>query len=788
MPTNAEFIAAANATTKSINTLIRLRYACTAKNPAKAKLELDAAVANFKVMSTAVAALTSTPAPVPVPPPPGPVPLPGSGVEFFGTVQIGGGGFVTGGARSLDWEMCGTDTATSFIRRPREDWRVTMLEHSIPDMPTGPSAEYTDGAGSYAQAVGPGGVAYTTLRGYLIRSDDAFQSRARIVFGPKRMFENRGAQRLWNTKMCLDPNNPDVLLIGCSGGGDLGGAYYSKDGGRTPLVRIAGIPDPIDHDGNPAPILTATNGKTFALAILGSGIWLSNRAEGPYALSAGSSAKCQDMHFDAFDRLVVVDLPGLFGAGSRTPIHFYAGGAWTSPDIGAALDIKSVAVDPRNRDHIVAVNPNGGIIRTIQDSTGAWKWAEAESNIWPSKQPYHCPRRPWQDSTGGAHQGIYPSRIMFDPIIPNRVNMYHGTGTLYFEPPATWGGVELFDTTPGIEQVVCNGGLSVPGGDFFLCGWDKGFFKINDFLKPADQHYPEGIGFTHCWDINRSPSGRTVVALCDSAQAAGYQTSFSIDRGRFQQCKFQHPDEYKLGGSIAAFGERSFLWVPGNNGRAVYTNDAGETPWKYLDLGVPMPTSGESGWSFAMYFNRAGCLASNETPGRGWVVNYGPPGFEHLAGIWQTDNGPAGPWRKVCGEMPLQHWMYYHHMQFEEVPGHADFLLMSGGGAPDHNEPLMASRDGGKTWASLVDGVIGVVDFDFGYSGAAYPITRFLSLFNGKQGLYEIADLSKPVVKLIAEHPAGQVTDAFRTVVGDINLRRWAYGTGGSGWRFSETR
>lgn len=716
------------------------------------------------------------------------------GEDVFMNVEIRGGGFVSAGTKSRtgNWEMCGTDTATSFVRRPGENWRSAVLAHTKPDMSGKPGKpEFTDGSGSYTQAISSNGVAYTTLHGYLIRSDDAFNSRARIILGPKCMYENRGAQRLWNAKMAIDQANPDVFVIGCSGAGELGGAYCSLDGGRTPPKRIAGIPDPLDHDKIKAPILVAVdpnNGQRWALAIFGSGIFLSNSgAGGPYALSNGSMTNCQDMHFDNFGRLWTVSLPKADYSGSRTPLRYLENDRWSIAPIVQDADLKSVAVDPRNKLHIVALNPNGGVMRTIKGLDGKWVWAEFESNIYPTPTPYNCPERPWQDSKGKAHAGFYPSRILFDPVTPNRCIVYHGTGTLYFDLPAKWGGLEFWDTTVGIEQVVCNGGLSVPGGDHWLFGWDKGAWRMNDFTVPADRHFPEDINFTHCWSMDYSPSKRTVVMLNNSAQS-GYNSAYSVDKGPFVQFKHQHPDPWKLGGCIAAFDDQTFLWVPSNNGKAVYTEDRGETPWKSIDLGVPTPgPSQESGWSFAMYFNKRCVEASKVVPGRGWLVNYGPPGNEHLQGIWRTDNGPKGPWKNVHpGKIGGHHWMLFHHMQMKEVPSHANFLLMCGG--PDHNEPLMASRDGGESWKELARGMEGVVDFSFGkpLAGAKYPVLRFIGTVKGRYGIWEATDLDKPVLKFITAHPAGMVTDMNRTISGDMNVYgKWAYGFGGSGWRGS---
>ena len=719
------------------------------------------------------------------------------GADVFMNVEIRGGGFVSAGTKSRtgNWEMCGTDTATSFVRGPREDWRSALLAHTKPDMTGKPSkSEFTDGAGSYTQAIASNGVAYSTLQGYLIRSDNAFRSPARIIFGPKRMHENRGAQRLWNSKMAIDQVNPDIFVIGCRGAGELGGAYYSLDGGRTPPKRIAGIPDPLDHDKVEAPILVAVDpndGQRWALAILGNGIFVSNAgAAGPYVLSAGSMTTCQDLHYDTFGRLWAVSLPNADQSASRTPLRVLENGRWSVAPIVQDADLKSVAVDPRNRHHIVAMNPNGGVMRTIKGIDGKWVWAEYESNIYPTPTPYHSPKRPWQDSKGKAHPGFYPSRILFDPVTPNRCHVYHGTGTLYFDLPAKWGGLEFWDTTAGIEQVVCNGGLSYEGGDHWLFGWDKGAWRMNDFTVPADRHFPEDVNFTHCWSMDHSPSKRTVVML-NNAPQSGHKSAYSVNKGPFVQFKHQHPDPWKFGGCIAAFDDRTFLWVPFNNGRAVYTDDRGETPWKYVDLGVPMDTAGiDSGWSFAMYFKKECVVASKETPGRGWLVNYGPRGFEHLRGVWQTETGPGGPWRRVLeGGIPGWQWVLYHHMVMKEVPGHADFLLMSGGPAPDHDEPLLASRDGGKTWKPLVKGPRGVGDFSFGKAkaGAKYPVVRFIGRVGDvMSGVFEIEDLDAPVLKFITDSPAGMVTDSNRCISGDMNVHgKWAYGYGGSGWRGS---
>ena len=717
--------------------------------------------------------------------------------DIFINIPIGGGGFVSAGteSRSGNWEICGTDTATSFIRRPGEDWRSCLLEQSIPDMTKHPTVpDTTDGSGSYGQDIADDGTAYTTLRGYLIRSGDAFTGQSRVIFGPKRMRENLGPQRLWNTKLAIDQNNPNRIVIGCMGGGSLGGAYYCLDTSaqRPVFTRITGVPEPINNADHPAPILVATDpnqSEHWALAVLGSGIYLSTSGPGgPYSLSTGSPTTCQDLSYDNHGRLWVVRSAGTVAE----PIYHYKNGNWMAAVFPYPADVKTVAIDPLVEDHVIALGPNMEVYRTTKNALNHWAWNSFENNIYPTQQPYQCPRRLWQDTSGSHHEGIFPSRAVFDRAIPNRVNVYHGTGTLYFKPPPTYGGVAYWDTTPGIEQLVANAGFSYAGGDHWLFGWDKGAWKFNDFSKPAARHYPENVGFTHCWDMDVSPSKRVVVMLCNSDQAAGHQTSYSLDKGPFQQFPHQLPQDRK-GGCIAAFSDDAFLWVPSRNGQAHYTLDRGKTPWVPLQLGAPMPADGqESGWSTDIYFKKICVVGSKETPGRGWLVNYGPNGRADLGGIWRTDAGPDRGWsRIVAGEIRGFHWLFYHHMTMKEVPGHANFLLISGGPAPDHDEPLLGSRDGGLTWAPIGAGVSGVSDFSFGkpLPGASYPVVRFFGRVHGKTGVYEVTDLDRPKVTLIVEHPAGMVTDSVRAISGDMNVYgKWAYGFGGSGWRGSIKR
>ncbi len=724
-------------------------------------------------------------APAPTPPPP--APLPTSTTDRFGVVPFGGGGFVVAGKRRGRVEIGGTDTAQSQLRAaPDQDWAGLLTEANIPDMSqlTTPPG-LSDGIGSYTQDVTESGVAYTTLHGYLIRSDDLFKSRARVVFGPKRMLENTGPQRLWNSKMDLDEANPNIMVIGCAGKGEYGGAYSCVDG--KIFERIAGLPDPEDYNGYPAPILVSkdpTNPKNWALAIHGHGIYLSTTgANGQYLLSQGSSKLCHHLHYDAFGRLWTVD----YGWDSATAIKTYENGLWRAAPLVAPRGYQCVAVNPRNRDHVVALGPNMEVYRTVKGTDGKWTWQDFENAIWPSAQPYHCPRRLWQDSKGGRHTGLYPSQILFDPLIANRCHVYHGTGTLYFDPPTAWGGIEFFDTTPRIEQICSNGGLSIPGGKHWLHGWDKGFQDFTDFLKPCDRTYPEDIGFTHCWSMDYSPSRRLTVALCNSE--GEHFSSYSLDGGRFVQFKHQIPEPWAFGGSISAVNDTTVIWVPHNNGRAYYTTDLGDNPWKPIDLGVPMPAQGqESGWSYAKYFLKRSVIASKETPGRVWMANYGPTLHPHLAGIWMQDNFPNGKWEQVHkGRLPEWIWLLFHNFKFKEVPGHANFLLAAGGHG--HDEPLLGSRDGGRTWKPIGSGVAGVLDFDFGAparAGAKYPCVRFYGNVNGRPGVYEIDDLDTPVFKFITTYVDGMVTDSVRTISGDMNVhRKWSYGFGGSGARYS---
>jgi len=80
--------------------------------------------------------------------------------------------------------------------------------------------------------------------------------------------------------------------------------------------------------------------------------------------------------------------------------------------------------------------------------------------------------------------------------------------------------------------------------------------------------------------------------------------------------------------------------------------------------------------------------------------------------------------RRLCPGLPVD---LITHMVIDRGSGHADVLLMCG--SPDHDEPLMITRDGCKTLgAAQARYIAGVVDFSFGVPLAVpkWPVLRFV--------------------------------------------------------------
>ncbi|WP_294196514.1 hypothetical protein [uncultured Sphingomonas sp.] len=704
--------------------------------------------------------------------------------------QVGpyGGGFVTSFSITDDAKVMvhGTDVGGGYVWGENDKlWRHVVTYESYPDLDAlkDPNS-YADSDGCYAIDIAPtnGQIGYCVFRGRLFKTTDQFKSVQLVPGGYFGSRSNTGGQRLWNDKLKIDPVDPKTFMVGSEGQG----VYYSIDGGAT-LVRVAGIPAVTLTDSNyPLPITVAVdrtsdtvNGRKqhWVMWVPGSGLWeTTSGPEGTWTKSVGSPAIniAYQMSIDHAGNILI--------AGGPNGIYQRTNGTWTKV---SAFGAAASAVLKNNQQ--VSMGFNGDMNFTTAALPNAWT-----SDRWYPHYPlrggiqYKADKVRWLNS--GQSQ-LFPSKLMPDPITPNKVWLVHGTGIAWSYGPNGTDPIIWNDVSIGNGMLVTNRTIMTPDGNLLRAAWDQPIWtgKTDEEIdNPLDHSISEA--FSHGWDIDWVPGKPNIVVACVNYQAEF--SGMSTDGGKNFTTMFRHPNGATLGGNIGFVSETEGYWIPANNGKAVYTTDGGQN-WSLLELtakdGSTLPSGGSQGWNFAYYVNKKNLLISKEEPGVAYLYNNGSGG-SGLAGVWRKEAGSTTFNQVFAGTIGRTGWFDWY-MRLYEVPGMPGALILSPGNLAD-KPTVMRSADAGKTWTTAKTTLNGVEyeivnceDMGWGKAapGSPYATCRFAGYINNVYGIYESFDNLKTVTR-VGGHPAGMTYGLTGIAGHPTRFGEWYYGVGQMSW------
>jgi photosystem II stability/assembly factor-like uncharacterized protein len=309
----------------------------------------------------------------------------------------------------------------------------------------------------------------------------------------------------------------------------------------------------------------------------------------------------------------------------------------------AKLDHEAVAlaVDPLRPGRVVACDPNGYFM--VSDDAG---------NSWQS-----IGGAQWSANSGevGWTRGLttmFPAEIRFDPIVHDTLWIAQGVGvarTLVVDPK-----YQLEDWSAGIEELCTVAAISPPGGATVVSALDKPFWRIdnfgsysNDFRYPlasGERHDPDLVTFASFLDFaGGDPKFLVGVVGTTGRSSPGY----SSDGGKSWAAFDGAPATgWGQGGCIAASTKNNIVLLPSNNGIGVFTIDGGKS-WSPVSLDGAKPTGG---FANAFYVARKNLAADKTRPGTFALVytvirngnSYGEP----LGGVWITRDG-GRTWTQV---------------------------------------------------------------------------------------------------------------------------------------------
>lgn len=722
---------------------------------ASASLTLFGCGADLTTGTTATAAPVVTPtAPVPVP-----------GTFGWKPLRVGAGGYVTG----IDIAPDGTkvvraDSAGAFIWSDAISEWVPLLTYAT--MPKGEwGFEASPITAVYEVAIAPSKSSriYVVYNGSVFRTDDKGKNFVKTGLTGIPAVGNDDF-RGFGRKMAVDPANPDVVVVGTQ----TKGLYLSSNAGQD-WSQIASVPSATTANGMRVcydPSSAVRNGRTSRLYVsTQDGIYVSQDAGQTFSLSAGSPGTLQHMACAKNGVVWATDTTG--------KVYRYSNGNWGV--VGPAGNpFKTIAIDPANPAHVVIATPGGSIAQTF-DGGDTW------GGIYYLTLPANSGRRvavdiPWLAATKEDYMSS--GDMAFDPSAGNKLFFAEGVGVWWSNPPSTMVGFDWNSQSKGIEQLVSNQFLSLPGGSLLYFAWDRPVFKLDDPDKFPSGHGPNyKYSINMGWSADYAPSDpKTVVGMFNwwGIEESGYSTDGGASWTKFASV----PAEVaagKIGGSIAAASTDNFLWVPSNNSSPFFTKDRGRTWARSSIPGVP--TSGETGWGWSYYLHRSIVAADKVAANTFYTYNY----VGTSKGLYKSTDGGASFDRIYSGEIAAASSF---HAKLASVPGQQGHLFFTSG-AQDGPNPgttnFMRSRDGGKTWTA-VNGMLEVVAFGFGVHAPSqtYPAIYVAGYYNGKYGIWRSDDDAQTWTSL-GDYPL-EMADEITTVSGDANIYGRVYvGFGGSG-------
>ena len=710
-------------------------------------------------------------------------------------VAIGGGGFITG----IDADPAGktfvarTDVYGAYIWDAQADRWMQLI--SAATMPTETHVQDGMNEGVYEIAVAPSRPdrIYVAIKGRVFRSDNRGQSWAAAGAGTPfpLHWDANGTYRLGGPYMAVDPADADLVVLGTPEAG----LWRSADAGASwqqvvtvPLAapQKPGEMPPGVHVWFERPAGGRPTGRIWAMSP-GHGMYVSSDRGAHFVpLPAGGDAPMNLSRggFDHAGRFVGVDHDSQMVWG-------YAAGTWHNLSHEAGLPLRpwvAVAADPHG-DRVIVMD-EGGIGKATADGGRTWT-SVAHSATAGAGDP------PWLHL---ANQAFFATAdLRFDPTVPDRVWTAAGMGV--FRADATGGAAVLAweSQSRGIEELVANDVIQVPGHAPLFGGWDFGVHVKNDLNAWSTTFGPNERFLMSVQQMDWSPADRDFVVTNASDQRTGccsedgnaVMAGTSHDDGQTWR-KFvslptppgtQDSDPWRMSfGTIAVAADdpKNIVWAPAYNRQPFVTADEGAS-WQPVVLPGAMndtPGSFEHPW-----YQRKTLAADKVAPHTFYLFNSGAPPNVALGGLWRSSDGGKG-WASVYPGAIAPG--ADAAAKLRAVPGHAGHLFFTADNPESTDTGLRRSRDGGESW-TVVPAVTRVDDVAFGKAakGAGYPAIYISGRVNGVYGIWRSVD-DAATWQQLTDFPVATL-DQVTALGADPDVFGRVYiGYKGSGWVWGE--
>jgi hypothetical protein len=644
--------------------------------------------------------------------------LHGSGVPTaqFGTLKVGGGGFVTNCDMTSDGtKLCRTDTYGDYLLVGGL-WQQLVTISSMPAADAN-ADNYSGGIGVYEARIAPSNTShfYMMLNGYVFSSTNKGGNWTRTAFTQDLTFNTSDGFRTNGRYMAVDPMNELIVYAGTPT------ALSVTLNGGTSFGTVSSVTAPTDtlHGGvlvafDPSSSVISNVTQGIYACSPGNGVFHSTNGGTSFTKITGTPTTCGDLLVDAAGLVWLVDTGG--GGGNLWKL---SGSTWTEPITSGTIG--GVAVNPADGTKVYAVDNSTRLY--VSTDTGV-------SFVGPTSQSAAATDIPWL--VQASVDGYNPGNILFDPAGSNLLYMPSGIGVFHTNPPTTNTAIVWTSQTAGIENLDMNVVVGIASGKPAIAAWDRAGFVIT----PGT--YPSSYGGVECsnqlpsgWGIAVDPTGTQVAVAGTPANAGcgnGAQTAISpVSWSLFTS---QTPGQNR-GGCMAASSTTNLLWLPkdaGSNSNGPWTTTNGGLTWTLQTVGT-VPTSGTTGWGQNYYEDTIYCAADLIDSSTYYIYNDGAAG-SGSQGIWKsTDNGVT--WAQVS---TINFGGFAGATQIKTVPGQSGNLFASpgnGGTASAASHPaalsLYQSVNHGAAWNAIAN-VLETFCVGFGKpaSGQTYPTVFFI--------------------------------------------------------------
>jgi len=710
------------------------------------------------------------------------------GPDAYGTtwhqLKIGDGGQVSGIDIAPDNTIVvRTDSYGAYIWNGTQ-WQSLVTSSSMPAAFAQPTHDkIIQGVYEVRVASSNSNVLYMEYKGYLFKSINRGATWTQTALAPATGESANGNFKFMGQKMAIDPNNPNVVVVGTP----QAGLFITTNGGDA-WQSASSVPASLQDSSSlyPGfsgiafdPALGVTGGRTNTIfaASYGNGVYESTDGGGTWASIGGP----------LYAMYGTASSDGAYYAVNATTTNqalwkYVQNTGWTQLFSDSGNGIRTVAVDPFNPNEIVTQASSGGL-HISYDGGSSWSSFNGGGNSVVSADI------PWLTTASnsvvpGAQPWLSTAGTVFDQVTPNKVWSAVGVGVSFttnlptsnflWNTPVVWN-----DQSAGIEQLVASGIVVPTGGHPVVASWDRPFFYINNPNTYPTAYAPwTGGNLREGFSIDYASTNSSF--LVGIANNWGYESSgYSTDGGQSWNQFQNHPGGGHIGGTIAASTPTNIVWAPSGGVQPYYTTDGGQN-WN------PITLPGVSDWTaFHWSYNfNARTVAADRVLSNTFYLYYAGKGV-----FKSTDGGAT--WVKVYSGSDGSNGTISANSQYNatlaSVPGKPGELFFTGG--PQTSLPsqqFYKSTDGGAHWTA-VPNVTEVNCFGFGAAapGQSYPSIYIVGWVSGIYGIWQSVDDAQSWTQ-IGTYPNGDL-DLAQTISGDpYAFGRVYVGFSGSGYAYGD--